>query len=74
MDNLEEFRIAVGQAQLDGIKHITVTDKLFNYLTKGSTDSYITYGSPGIKVYREGLKEKADLKDSRTAEQAMNEI
>lgn len=72
LDNLDEFRIAVSQAQLDGVKHLTVNEKLFNYLTKGSNDLYITYGAPGVKIYKEGCKEKADALDARTAEQAHN--
>lgn len=73
LDNLEEFRLAVSQAQIEGIKHLTVSDKLFAYLTKNSNDLYITYGDPGLKLYREGLKDKAEKRDSRTAEQAMRE-
>lgn len=73
IDNPDEFRLRVGQAQMEGIKYLIVTEKLFSYLTKNSPDLYMTYGVPGVKVYKEGMKDKADAIDSRTAEQAMNE-
>lgn len=72
IDNPEDFRVKVGQAQMEGVKFLTVTEKLFNYYCK-SADDYFTYGEPGIKVYKEGTREKSETKDSRTAEQAMND-
>ena len=70
--NLEEFRIAVSQAQLDGIECLTVNEKLFSYLAKNSNGSYITYGSPGVKVYKEGSKEETDKFESLSAESLLN--
>lgn len=68
IDNPEDFRMAVGNAQLDGVEHLEVSEKLFKYLLKNSKSRYITYGNPGVKVYLAGTKDKYDYEDSLNAE------
>ena len=34
IDNPEEFRMAIGNAQMEGLEYIEVTEKLFKYLMK----------------------------------------
>lgn len=60
----EDFRVALGQAQMEGFDHITVSEKLFNFLVKNNKTRYLTYGTPGIKIYKEGTKDECDSEDS----------
>lgn len=69
IDNPEDFRIAIGQAEMNGEKFVEVSEKLFKYLVKNSKTRYITYGDGGIKVYKAGTKEENDYIDKLTAEQ-----
>jgi len=69
IDNPEEFRMAIGQAQMAGEEYIEVGEKLFKYLLKNSKSKYLTYGDPGVKVYLQGTREKYDKEDNMTAEQ-----
>lgn len=69
IDNPEEFRIAIGQAEMSGEKYVEVSEKLFKYLVKNSKTRYITYGDGGIKVYKVGTKTECDYIESLTAEQ-----
>ncbi len=68
LDNPEEFRVAVGQAQMDGIQHLEVTEKLFAYLTRNSDTKYLTYGDPGLKIYKAGTKDAIEKVESMNAE------
>lgn len=65
----DDFRIALGNAQLDGEDYIEVDEKLFKYLLKNNKSKYLTYGDPGIKVYLAGTKGMYDLEDKMSAEQ-----
>jgi hypothetical protein len=58
VDNPEDFRVAIGHAQLSGKDYIEVSEPLFNYLVKNNQTEYLTYGSPGVKVFKEGTKDK----------------
>lgn len=64
----EEFRIALGRAQMDQLEYIEVTPKLFDYLRKNQETRYICYGSPGIKVYKVGTRDECEKVDKMNAE------
>ncbi len=68
IDNPEDFRMAVGNAQMNGEDSIEVSDKVFNYIIKNNKTKYFTYGSPGIKVYKVGTKDELDREESMTSE------
>lgn len=54
LDNFQDFDMAVNEAKHTGLDHLEVTPKLFKNLTKGTVTPYLTWGSPGIKVFQEG--------------------
>ena len=68
IDNPEDFRIAIGQAAMEGEDHVEVSEKLFKYLVKNSKTRYLTYGEQGIKVYKAGTKDENDKIDKMSAE------
>jgi hypothetical protein len=68
IDNPEDFRMAVGNAQMNGEDSIEVSEKVFNYIIKNNKTKYFTYGSPGIKVYKVGTKCELDREESMGAE------
>lgn len=68
IDNPEDFRIAIGQAAMNGEDYVEVSEKLFKYLVKNSKTRYLTYGDNGIKVYKVGTKQENDRIDKMTAE------
>lgn len=74
INTTQDFHLAVEQAQVERIDSLEVTDelfkKLFHHVYKENTQLYVTYGSPGIKVYREGKKAECDKLESMTAEQS----
>lgn len=76
IDNPDDFKNALFdiQTMIDDPKEkfVIVTEKLFNYLSKKHKTEYLTYGDPGIKVYKEGTKEDIDKKDNLSAEQYHN--
>lgn len=58
IDNPTDFQYAVGNAQMSGRTYLEVSDELFNYLVKNNNTQYLTYGNPGIKIFKEGTMEK----------------
>lgn len=65
IDNPQDFQIAIGHAQMAGRESIEVSDRLFDYMVKTSkTEDYFTYGNPGVRVYREGVREKIEHRES----------
>jgi hypothetical protein len=60
VDNPHDFNMAIGHAQMAGRDYLEVSEELFNYLVKNNQTDYLTYGSPGVKVYRAGTKEKIE--------------
>lgn len=64
----EDFRAAIGNAQMEGIESVEVSEDLFKYLIKNQNTRYITYGDPGVKVYRTGTKAECDKEDKMNAE------
>lgn len=71
IDSPEEFRLAIGQAQMEGEDSLEVGERLFKYLLKNSKSPYLTYGDPGIKVYLAGTREKYEREDAMNAEAFM---
>lgn len=51
-------------------RYVEVTDVFFKALTKGQKTSYLTYGMPGIKIYRAGTKAECDADDNLPADEA----
>lgn len=75
IDNPNDFQYAIGRAQMamqegDGEDFVEVSEELFKYLVKNQKTSYLTYGSPGIKVYLAGTREACEIRDSLSAEDA----
>lgn len=68
LDSPEEFRMAIGRAQLEGAPFITISDRLMTYLSRGK-DLSITYGNPGIRVYVEGAKDGLDKIERMNSDQ-----
>lgn len=68
IDQPDDFRIAIGNAQMEGADSIEVTERLFKYLVKNSKSRYITYGNPGIKVFMKGTRDEIEREESMSAE------
>ena len=66
-DTLPEFEFAVGNAPLEEIEYLEVTQRLFDHLTRKQATRYITY--KGVKVYVKGTKDQNDHIDAMTADQ-----
>lgn len=59
IDNPDDFRAAVGHAQLAGeYKEIEVSERLFKHIIKSGQATSFTYGQPGVRVFLTGTKEK----------------
>lgn len=69
LDNPEEFRMAIGNCQLEGRGWIEVSERLFNYLIKNQKTAYITYGDPGIKVFKAGTRAGIAKEERMSAEE-----
>ena len=69
-DNLPDFEFAIGNAPLEDIEYVEVTQKLFDHITRKQPNRYVTY--KGVKVYVKGTKEQNDNIDKMTAEQYYN--
>lgn len=70
VDNPEDFRIAIGHAQMAGKDFVEVSEELFNYLVKNNPTEYITYGSPGVKVFKEGTRAKIESLERLSPEES----
>lgn len=59
IDNPEEFRRAVGMAQMSrkADAHVVVSEALFSFLSGNQKTRYMTYGSPGVRVFKPGDRE-----------------
>lgn len=68
-DNAEDFRLAIGRAQMDGLDYVEVSERLFNYLVKNQKTNYLTYGSPGIKVFKTGTRDQILREEKLNAEE-----
>ena len=68
IDNPEDFRMAIGNAQMNGEDAIEVSEKVFKYIIKNNKTKYFTYGSPGVKVYKVGTKKDLDAEEKMGAE------
>ena len=69
IDDPQEFRIAIGTAQMEGKTFVEVSERLFKYLVKNSKTNYITYGDPGVKVFLKGTREVIEKEDKMNAEE-----
>jgi hypothetical protein len=65
----DEFRIALGNAQMDDVEYIEVSEKLFKHLLKNHKSKFLTYGDPGIKVYAVGTRDKYEAEQDMSADQ-----
>lgn len=68
IDTPDKFQEAIGNAQLDGLEYIEVEEKLFKHLVRNSPTEYLTYGKPGVKVFKRGTREAILKKDNLSAE------
>lgn len=68
IDSPDKFQFAIGNAQMEGLDAIEVTEKLFKHLARNSKTKYLTYGKPGIKVFIEGTREEIEAEESMSAE------
>ena len=73
IDNAEEFRMAIGNAQMENLEYVEVSERLYKFLLKNRESNYLTYGDPGIKVYRAGTKKKCDREDNMPPERLYQE-
>lgn len=73
VDNPQELPGAAGRAQMDGKDHLYISEKLFNYLSSGKPTPFITYGSPGIRLYKPGTKEECEKSDFTSPEAMLQE-
>lgn len=69
IDNPEEFRMAVANAQMEGVDHVVVTEKVLKYLLRGNKSESLTYGDPGVRVFLEGTKDEIERVERMNAEQ-----
>lgn len=70
LDTPHDFQMAIGNAQMDGKEFVEVSEKLFKYLVKNNKTNYLTYGDPGVKVFKVGTREEIENEESMTAEQS----
>ena len=68
IDTPDKFQQAIGNAQLDDLDYIEVEEKLFKHLVKNSKTEYLTYGKPGIKVFKRGTRDEILRKDEMSAD------
>jgi hypothetical protein len=68
IDSTEDFRFAMGEAQLTGKKNLEVSHRLFDHLTLGKPTPYIIYGNPAVKIYREGTMDQIEKLESLDVE------
>lgn len=71
IDNLEDFRFAVGEAQVIGKKAIEVSERVYTHLTLGKDTPYIIWGKPAVKVYKVGTMDRTERLESLSVEELM---
>lgn len=67
VSNPEEFRTAQWEAQHDGTGYIEVTEELYKFIIKNNPTESFTYGNPGIRVFKEGTREKILSEEKKSA-------
>lgn len=68
IDDPEEFRMAIANAQLEGIDHVVVSERVMKYLMRGHRGTSLTYGDPGVRVFLKGTKEDTERMEKLSAE------
>ncbi len=68
-----DFTNAVKTAQFTKFPYVEVTKELFDRLNDDPVSKYMTYGSPGIKVFVEGTRLEIEAEEKNSAE-AQHEI
>lgn len=74
IDNYEKFndelmRLQKSYSNENRELHMEVSEDFFKVLAMGQKTNYITYGRPGVKVFREGTKEAMIAEDNLSAEE-----
>lgn len=69
IDNPEDFRMAIAEAQMAGADHVVVSERVLKYLLRGNKSESLTYGEPGIRVFLEGTKDEIERVERFSAEQ-----
>lgn len=65
INNLLDFRTSVGLASR-GKGYVEVTPELFDQLTQGQETRYICWGTPMVKVYKVGTRDRIDKWENMT--------
>lgn len=77
IENYDDFRDAIMEIHRNIDENprptLEVSDKFFSALVKGRKVDSITYGDPGVRVYRVGHKDRLD-KEERLSAEAYREI
>lgn len=64
----EEFFDAVQRAHAEERDWLEVTDEVFKMLVRNQKTNYLTYDSPGIKVFRVGTRDQILKEEAMTPE------
>lgn len=72
IDNHQDFNSALLEKQAgivdDPNPYLEVSEKFFKALSKGRDLRSMTYGDPGVRIYRIGTKEEIDLEEKMPAD------
>lgn len=72
LDNYDDFNNAVLEIHRTTSPGdepcLEVSEKLFGALTRGQKTSYLTYGQPGIKVFKVGTQDQIEREEAMPAE------
>ncbi len=69
IDNPTDFTMALGHAQMAQKSYLEVSKRMFDFLRKTAKTKYLTYGSPGVKVFLQGTREEIEKEETMSAEQ-----
>ncbi len=66
IDSYKDFESAIMEihSRSPHDPHVVVSDRLFQALANGRATNYLTYGSPGVKVYKTGTKQVIDAEEA----------
>jgi hypothetical protein len=65
---LDETMLEMQRSPETAPAYLEVTKEFFQALTRGTKTNYLTYGSPGVKIYMQGTKPAIDAEENLSAE------
>lgn len=68
IDDPTEFQMAISKAQMEGVDSLEVTERIFNWLIKNNKTASLTYGNPGVRVFKTGTKDSILNEEKMNAE------